>query len=220
MTTVTVDTTPPAAPTGLKSTVTRAREGYGQVRVTWNANTEPDLAGYRVSRDGADLVSDLVPPPAWDDGERIEGRYVYSVVAVDKAGNVSPPTKLPVLVDLTPPTVAFLAPASGASVTGSVEVRGTAYSTDDFAEYRLSSARARRRRPGLSCGYLLAFDQFYILTKGGPDNSTVTLVQLIYREAFTLQNLGAAAAASIVVLLALLVLNGLQFRGLGRSVGD
>ena len=39
-------------------------------------------------------------------------------------------------------------------------------------------------------GSLLAFDQFYILTKGGPDNSTVTLVQLIYREAFTLQNWG------------------------------
>ena len=29
-------------------------------------------------------------------------------------------------------------------------------------------------------GSLLAFDQFYILTKGGPDNSTVTVVQLIY----------------------------------------
>ena len=33
-------------------------------------------------------------------------------------------------------------------------------------------------------GSLLAFDQFYILTNGGPDNSTVTLVTLIYREAF------------------------------------
>ncbi len=49
-------------------------------------------------------------------------------------------------------------------------------------------------------GSLLAFDQFYILTKGGPDNSTVTLVQLIYREAFKRQNLGTAAALSIMVL--------------------
>ena len=39
-------------------------------------------------------------------------------------------------------------------------------------------------------GSLLAFDQFYILTKGGPDNTTVTVVQLIYREAFQRQNLG------------------------------
>ena len=61
-------------------------------------------------------------------------------------------------------------------------------------------------------GSLLAFDQFYILTKGGPDNTTVTVVQLIYREAFQRQNLGAAAAISVIVLLALLVLNVIQFR--------
>ncbi len=54
-------------------------------------------------------------------------------------------------------------------------------------------------------GSLLAFDKFYILTKGGPDTTTVTVVQLIYREAFQRQNLGAAAAISVVVLLALLV---------------
>jgi len=63
-------------------------------------------------------------------------------------------------------------------------------------------------------GSLLAFDQFYILTKGAPDNTTVTVVQLIYREAFQRQNLGTAAAISIIVLAVLLVLNALQFRGL------
>ena len=67
-------------------------------------------------------------------------------------------------------------------------------------------------------GSLLAFDQFYILTKGGPDNSTVTVVQLIYREAFLRLDLGTAAALSIIVLVALLVLNSVQFRGL-RSPG-
>jgi multiple sugar transport system permease protein len=61
-------------------------------------------------------------------------------------------------------------------------------------------------------GSLLAFDQFFILTKGGPDNSTVTVVQLIYREAFQRQNLGTAAAVSIIVLVALLVLNVFQLR--------
>ena len=49
-------------------------------------------------------------------------------------------------------------------------------------------------------GSLLAFDQFYILTKGGPDNTTVTVVQLIYREAFQRQNLGTAAAISLILL--------------------
>jgi multiple sugar transport system permease protein len=66
-------------------------------------------------------------------------------------------------------------------------------------------------------GSLLAFDQFYILTKGGPDNSTVTVVQLIYREAFQKQNLGTSAAISIMVLVALLVLNAVQFRYLRSS---
>jgi multiple sugar transport system permease protein len=66
-------------------------------------------------------------------------------------------------------------------------------------------------------GSLLAFDQFFILTKGGPDNSTVTIVQLIYREAFQRQNLGAAAAVSVVLLAALLVLNIIQFRALRRG---
>jgi len=61
-------------------------------------------------------------------------------------------------------------------------------------------------------GSLLAFDQFYILTKGGPDNTTVTVVQLIYREAFQRQNLGTSAAISLVVLLTLFVLNAVQFR--------
>ncbi|NNN35274.1 sugar ABC transporter permease [Streptomyces sp. S3(2020)] len=66
-------------------------------------------------------------------------------------------------------------------------------------------------------GSLLAFDQFFVLTKGGPDNSTVTIVQLIYREAFQRLDLGTAAALSIIVLGALLLLNALQFRGLHRS---
>lgn len=74
-------------------------------------------------------------------------------------------------------------------------------------------------RPSLSLatilcvtGSLLAFDQFFILTKGAPDNSTVTVVQVIYREAFQRQNMGTAAALSIIVLAALLILNALQFR--------
>jgi multiple sugar transport system permease protein len=67
-------------------------------------------------------------------------------------------------------------------------------------------------------GSLLAFDQFYILTAGGPDNSTTTVVMLIYREAFRRFDLGSAAALSVVVLLALLVINIAQFRFLRRGV--
>jgi len=60
-------------------------------------------------------------------------------------------------------------------------------------------------------GSMLAFDQFYILTQGGPDNSTMTIVQLIYHYAFQSQNLGTAAATSVVLLAILLVLNAIQF---------
>jgi len=66
-------------------------------------------------------------------------------------------------------------------------------------------------------GSLLAFDHFYLLTKGGPDNSTVTIVQLIYQQAFVRQNLGTAAALSLVLLAALLLLNLMWFRLLRRG---
>ena len=66
-------------------------------------------------------------------------------------------------------------------------------------------------------GSLLAFEQFYLLTKGGPDNSTVTIVQLIYQQAFVRQNLGVAAALSVILLVALLALNMIWFRYLKRG---
>jgi multiple sugar transport system permease protein len=68
-------------------------------------------------------------------------------------------------------------------------------------------------------GSLLAFDHFFLLTKGGPDNTTVTIVQLIYHQAFVRQNLGSAAALSLVLLAALLILNLIWFRLLRREGG-
>jgi multiple sugar transport system permease protein len=72
-------------------------------------------------------------------------------------------------------------------------------------------------------GSLLAFDQFYILTNGGPDNGTTSIVMVIVREAFTRFDLGSAAAVSVIVLAALIVLNVVQLRMLrrgGRPEGD
>ena len=64
-------------------------------------------------------------------------------------------------------------------------------------------------------GSLLAFDQFYILTKGGPNNSTMTIVQLVYRYAFeTKKDLGMAAALSVLILVALVVINAFQLKAL------
>ena len=66
-------------------------------------------------------------------------------------------------------------------------------------------------------GSLLAFEQFYILTKGGPDNSTISVVQLVYSVAFQGQNdLGVAAALSVLVLGVLVLVNVLQMRAFQR----
>jgi multiple sugar transport system permease protein len=66
-------------------------------------------------------------------------------------------------------------------------------------------------------GSLLAFDQFFILTRGGPDGSTVSIVMVIYREAFTKFNLGLGAAISVLLLVVLVLLNVLQLRILRRG---
>ncbi|KOX18997.1 ABC transporter permease [Saccharothrix sp. NRRL B-16348] len=68
----------------------------------------------------------------------------------------------------------------------------------------------------MTTGSLLAFDQFWILTRGGPDNSTTSLVMVIYREAFIRLDLGSAAGISVVLLVVLVVFNALQFRVLRR----
>jgi multiple sugar transport system permease protein len=68
-------------------------------------------------------------------------------------------------------------------------------------------------------GSLLAFDQFYILTRGGPANSTVSIVIVIYREAFTRFNLGTAAALSLLTMAVLVALNSVQLRLL-RGASD
>lgn len=61
-------------------------------------------------------------------------------------------------------------------------------------------------------GSMLAFDQFWLLTRGGPDNSTTSLVMLVYREAFIRFDLGAAAAISVVLAVVLLAFSAFQLR--------
>ncbi|MBN6057507.1 sugar ABC transporter permease [Nonomuraea sp. RK-328] len=63
-------------------------------------------------------------------------------------------------------------------------------------------------------GSLLAFDQFFIFTNGGPDNSTVSMVMVVYRDAFFRFDLGGAAALSVVLLVGLVGLNVLMMRRL------
>lgn len=46
-----------------------------------------------------------------------------------------------------------------------------------------------------------AFDQFQIMTQGGPSGSTRTLLYLFYQQAFEQYDMGPAAACSVIILL-------------------
>ena len=63
-------------------------------------------------------------------------------------------------------------------------------------------------------GSFLAFDQFFVLTHGGPNASTLTIVMWIYTTAFVRYRLGYSAALSIVLLVLLVVFSIIQIRAL------
>ncbi|MDT0438285.1 MULTISPECIES: carbohydrate ABC transporter permease [Streptomyces] len=57
------------------------------------------------------------------------------------------------------------------------------------------------------------FVQPYIMTRGGPGDSTVTLVQFIYNQGFTFQKLGLASAAAWILFVIILGVTAVQFLG-------
>jgi multiple sugar transport system permease protein len=59
-------------------------------------------------------------------------------------------------------------------------------------------------------GSMLAFDQFYILTNGGPNNQTLTLVFWIYSSSFANFQLGYGASMSVVLMLILMAITMVQ----------
>lgn len=59
-------------------------------------------------------------------------------------------------------------------------------------------------------GSLLAFDQFFIMTNGGPANSTITAVYAIYRTSFISFKLGYGAALSVFLMVILAVVSAVQ----------
>jgi multiple sugar transport system permease protein len=59
-------------------------------------------------------------------------------------------------------------------------------------------------------GSMLAFDQFYIMTSGGPRGQTFTAVYWIYQNSFISFKLGYGAALSIVLTLIILVFSTMQ----------
>jgi multiple sugar transport system permease protein len=58
---------------------------------------------------------------------------------------------------------------------------------------------------------LQAFDLVYVVTRGGPANSTSTVVFYIYQQAFQYNDLGYASAITALLALFLMVVTGLMF---------
>jgi len=68
-------------------------------------------------------------------------------------------------------------------------------------------------------GSFLAFNQFFIMTDGGPGTSTVTVVMSIYDTAFAQMDVGLASAMSVVLVIVVGLITFVQFRFLQRD-GD
>jgi len=65
------------------------------------------------------------------------------------------------------------------------------------------------------------FDTFGIIdtmTRGGPGTSTVTLVYKVYSDGLLGGNLGSSAAQSVILMILVIVLTGIQFRFVERRV--
>lgn len=136
---VNVDTHAPAKPQGLRAAV----EGGNDVRLTWAANSEPDLVGYAVYRDGVRITPALLTAPEYIDADVLEGRYTYTITAWDRAGWESERSDPAIaVVDVSPPSTQLQVPSTAATVSGLKDVKGTAYSSEDFKEYRLYVAPA------------------------------------------------------------------------------
>ena len=91
-------------------------------------------------------------------------------------------------------------------------------------QHAIQLCRRHRRWIALSLiisvvGSLLAFNQFFIMTDGGPGTSTVTVVMSIFDTAFAQMNVGLASAMSVVLVIVVGLITFVQFRIL-REDGD
>ena len=128
----TEDVQPPSAPSNLS-----AAGGFGQVSLNWTAATDNvAVSQYRVHRStvpgftpGAANFRASTASTSNVDSSLSAGTYYYRVLARDAAGNEGPASNeasATVTSDGQAPTVTITAPASGASVSGTVTVSATA----------------------------------------------------------------------------------------------
>ncbi len=131
---VIIDNEPPAAPTGVAVV-----EQGGDVRVTWNANTETDLRGYLVYRDArllqgspdGDLRQLAIAQTNWLDVGVGDGVFAWRVAAIDTTGNLSAFSDPASLTRSgRPPRVNLIRPLDGTQFDTRVAVRGQSADQD------------------------------------------------------------------------------------------
>jgi hypothetical protein len=100
----TVDTSPPQAPTNFAA----AAASPFSVSLSWTAAVDDvGVTGYQVLRDGA-LLATVPPSTAYTDATVLAGStHVYAVLALDAAGNTSPPTPSIQVITPFPPAPVF-----------------------------------------------------------------------------------------------------------------
>ncbi len=135
-----VDSEPPPAPVELVASLEAGRN----VRLTWQGGDATDLAGFHVYRLVGTELQRITeqPQPArqYLDLDVAEGLWAYQVTAMDRAGNESDPSnRVRLRVDRTPPDANITQPREGERVRGTLVVRGTAASAEDFERYELSA---------------------------------------------------------------------------------
>ena len=69
-------------------------------------------------------------------------------------------------------------------------------------------------------GGFQAFDQMYMMTKGGPSGSTTTYMYSLYDHAFKYFQIGTASAMSYILLLIILFITWLNFKFIPQSYSD
>ncbi|MCK5596241.1 MAG: S8 family serine peptidase, partial [Candidatus Eisenbacteria sp.] len=140
---------PPDAPTGLGAV---PGTGEGEIDVSWDANSEPDLDYYRLERDDNPSFSSpssfTTANTYYDDSGLVPGdTYYYRVFAVDEGANESDPsaTDSAVATDL-PPSAPMGLNATTGSGEGEVDIVWNTNPEPDVVQYRLE----RASNPGFS----------------------------------------------------------------------
>ena len=125
-----VDTTPP---TVAISAPANAATVVGTVTVSANASDNVGVVGVQFQLDGANLGAEDTTSPysvSWNTTTATNASHTLSAIARDAAGNKSTAmvtiTVNNPIPDTTPPTVSITAPATGATVSGTITINATA----------------------------------------------------------------------------------------------